>query len=1064
MTTPLRPLDIFERLRRGERPDVTRAPSAAPQALPPYLTAPFTIGRAPSRLDDAINRRIARETKLEESSQAAENAMAMVGGVGGRAFQTAGEIRSLARKIMKMLPEIEESGGATLTTAGRRYQGTGYSVGRASRPLGPTGTITQEQIEKVLRGIRAGENVGLWVDKGKLWAEGSQPFQRIEDALQAAKKRKQLAIFNHDTGESIYLNQPEKLGGPNSAAIRDPQTGKVYTGYNHPQVLEQAPSDAVRKRLAREYAKDSEHVGFTTSYGRFLNRAQADAALGETGADRLVAEQLRMRPESENVIKRATRMLGNERGVVGAKFIRPGGDQFLPSELRNVPGGAITDKGFEVDVRRFQNPAQAGEPAARSGVHYLVPGHAPSDESFFRRGGHSVVPYGGEQLIEGRTAFKRPAVIEGVSGGGFGAKAALAKILGHQTAYDLEALLSKESYRGQRGEHFSTIADRAGEILTKFGGDPALADDIARLSFVRQRSGDIPKYLFSPNRFTNAIRENIAAQQVRSRGHDAIISLGRQRRIEGNVGPTVREIFDLRESVYPTPSGEFGVHPEFVPQLKPTAPLLNERGALGTDLGYAPAIMGGTAGGIGGGAAGAVAGSRIGDSDAERRRNAIFGTLGGALGGALGGIRAGIGLEKGLDRLQGIAPEIGGLPVLPARLRGLTGSQSGAVGIRRLTPGAQELHDLLLPAERTFLEGSPQQRAVDILNRQAATAPVADLREGIIAGFPAGGWYRALQEAAQRRFPNVEERARFHRIGADFSPQTAPSVETTQALAVMDALRRGELAPGPSGLVDRDVMKAALRAGGARGTMGSNLDFAGQSAFARDLNPITSLSGPKKISYNANRLDPEAAQYVGVENPDQFVTLDYMGAALERVPQDRFKGARPVRFGERAVPDARYLASAATWRKAAQELGVSSSFGQAAAWHSGKAIMDELGQLANPTQKWAPLENNPIARNVLFGKSVAELPRHQRAKIAANRLRLFGHTDPDPDATIRLAESVAHSIDLPQALQRFPSPSTYFGFPQTPLGPLGPREPDREALARLARNVVSTYFGRFRTP
>jgi hypothetical protein len=125
--------------------------------------------------------------------------------------------------------------------------------------------------------------------------------------------------------------------------------------------------------------------------------------------------------------------------------------------------------------------------------------------------------------------------------------------------------------------------------------------------------------------------------------------------------------------------------------------------------------------------------------------------------------------------------------------------------------------------------------------------------------------------------------------------------------------------------------------------------------------------------------------------------------------------------------------------------------------------MDELGQLANPTQKVVSLENNPVARNTLFGKPIAELPRHQRAKIAANRLRLFGHTDPDPDATIRLAESVARSIDLPQALQRFPSPSTYFGFPQTPLGPLGPREPDREALARLARNVVGTYFGRFRT-
>jgi ParB-like chromosome segregation protein Spo0J len=212
----------------------------------------------------------------------------------GAGLLPGGRVSNTTRGIMRMLPKIEEAGGATLTRAGTHFRGSGYSVGRRARPIADVGSATPEQIERVIRNLKPGENIGMWVDEGKLWVEGSRNFNSIDDAIRAAQRQKQKAIFDHDAMESIYINKPEKVTG--GAAIRDPKTGKVYAGYSHRQVLEQAPSAAVRQRLATELRKDGPNVGFNTSWGRFLDRAGADRALGNTGSNRLVAEQLRMQP------------------------------------------------------------------------------------------------------------------------------------------------------------------------------------------------------------------------------------------------------------------------------------------------------------------------------------------------------------------------------------------------------------------------------------------------------------------------------------------------------------------------------------------------------------------------------------------------------------------------------------------------------------------------------------------------------------------------------------------------------------------------------------------------
>jgi HD-GYP domain-containing protein (c-di-GMP phosphodiesterase class II) len=64
-----------------------------------------------------------------------------------------------------------------------------------------------------------------------------------------------------------------------TAAVRDPQTGEIYTGPSHRQAISFAPNDpALRARLARAVDQDAsmKNVGFIDAAGEFIPRAQAE--------------------------------------------------------------------------------------------------------------------------------------------------------------------------------------------------------------------------------------------------------------------------------------------------------------------------------------------------------------------------------------------------------------------------------------------------------------------------------------------------------------------------------------------------------------------------------------------------------------------------------------------------------------------------------------------------------------------------------------------------------------------------------------------------------------------
>ena len=94
-------------------------------------------------------------------------------------------------------------------------------------------------------------------------------------------------------------------------------------------------------------------------------------------------------------------------------------------------------------------------------------------------------------------------------------------------------------------------------LLEKYNGlDPDSAYNMAYNIVTNSKGGNTLPY---------AIQENIVANAVRNAGHDAVLGYGKGR---GDKGEFLSEVFDVRESNYPTPQGNFELMPKFQNQLR----------------------------------------------------------------------------------------------------------------------------------------------------------------------------------------------------------------------------------------------------------------------------------------------------------------------------------------------------------------------------------------------------------------------------------------------------------------------------------------------------------------
>jgi hypothetical protein len=215
----------------------------------------------------------------------------------------------------------------------------------------------------------------------------------------------------------------------------------------------------------------------------------------------------------------------------------PKSDDFI-NAVRGTPNTSITPEGLNMSLVRYQKPEQELSESVRTGVFYLPEGSQQA--KYYKGKGVSGGNYGGTQTISGETLYKNPLLAKGGTGG----KAP-------EEAY--KQLVGKTQFNNMQSDLMKTIMARdkgyeAYMFLEKHA--PEIADN----------AWNIVENSKQGNQLRYALQEAVIANEARKAGYDAILGYSKGR---GDKGNFLSEVFDLRESHYPSPSGEFYMNPEF---------------------------------------------------------------------------------------------------------------------------------------------------------------------------------------------------------------------------------------------------------------------------------------------------------------------------------------------------------------------------------------------------------------------------------------------------------------------------------------------------------------------
>ena len=219
----------------------------------------------------------------------------------------------------------------------------------------------------------------------------------------------------------------------------------------------------------------------------------------------------------------------------------PNTPEFMEA-IANEPSAQLTNEGLLINLKRSQNPAQSGLESVRTGVFYLPEGQATNLKHY-----RGKTNYGGSEPIEGQTLYKNPLLVKGATGG----KAP-------EMAY--QQLTDKKQFKELQDDVFKAIhgprdikVDLVQQFLDKHAPDLA---DYAHYIIDNSKSGNQLKY---------ALQEAAVAHKVRGAGHDAVLGYSKGK---GDKGNFFSEVFDVRESHYPTPQGDNELMTQFESKIK----------------------------------------------------------------------------------------------------------------------------------------------------------------------------------------------------------------------------------------------------------------------------------------------------------------------------------------------------------------------------------------------------------------------------------------------------------------------------------------------------------------
>ena len=210
--------------------------------------------------------------------------------------------------------------------------------------------------------------------------------------------------------------------------------------------------------------------------------------------------------------------------------------------VENDPSAQITSEGLLINLKRSQNPQQSGLESVRTGVFYL-PENQASNLKHYR----GKTNYGGSEPIEGQTLYKNPLFVKGATGG-------KAPEMAYAQLTDKAQLkeLQDDVFKAIHGPRDIKV-DLVQQFLDKYAPD---LKDYAHYIIDNSKQGNQLKY---------ALQEAAVAHKVREAGHDAVLGYGKGR---GDKGEFFSEVFDVRESHYPTPQGDYELMPQFENKIK----------------------------------------------------------------------------------------------------------------------------------------------------------------------------------------------------------------------------------------------------------------------------------------------------------------------------------------------------------------------------------------------------------------------------------------------------------------------------------------------------------------
>lgn len=106
----------------------------------------------------------------------------------------------------QVLQAIRQNGGATFDSKGNLHTSGVAVAGIAPALKVAEKAFTAEVLEKTLRLFAGTALYGAWVDpEGILWLEPTEVYQDRETAIRIGRQRGEIAVFDLDTGEEIFL-------------------------------------------------------------------------------------------------------------------------------------------------------------------------------------------------------------------------------------------------------------------------------------------------------------------------------------------------------------------------------------------------------------------------------------------------------------------------------------------------------------------------------------------------------------------------------------------------------------------------------------------------------------------------------------------------------------------------------------------------------------------------------------------------------------------------------------------------------------------------------------------